>query len=429
MSKQAMSNIVGVTTLTGVISKLVTALSQIGSIYLINLYGGVESYALFGVLTGMIGWYLLADFGIGNAIQNKISALSARNENSNDLVFQAFLFIMVLSASYVIIMFALKDFVGNLILRNFDINSSAKGDLFFSASISYVSITLASVYYKILFGESKGYLGNLIGGCGAIIGIASLYIMVNAGIPGLSLTLLLAVYLLPNYILPLIFFANRILRTTSALDSFRALKEINFTVALKFFALSFFAAAVVQVDVFFIAVLLNPQEIAEYLILGKFFTLIYFLYSAFLQSLWPHLATLNASANFGKIKQIIFKTVNWAFIIGFSLMLIIFVFRDYMVDILSSGQIISLPNNLVIAFMCLTFIRLWTDVYATFLQAVSELDTFLLSIMLQASINIPLMYILGDLYGAIGIVSAITFSYLLTVGWILPFVSYRILNH
>src|SRR3954451_20467043 len=75
-----------VVTASAWISRIVSAAMQLIVVRILIQSLGIESYAVFALLYGLAGWYLLADFGLGFSLQNLISERRQRGEEDSDLV-------------------------------------------------------------------------------------------------------------------------------------------------------------------------------------------------------------------------------------------------------------------------------------------------------------------------------------------------------
>jgi O-antigen/teichoic acid export membrane protein len=176
----------------------------------------------------------------------------------------------------------------------------------------------------------------------------------------------------------------------------------------------------VQIDVFIIANFFEPNEIALYLLIGKVFSLIYFSYNAYLQAIWPKFLEEFLKKNWSAINGLIIKSMKISFLVCFISVSVIFIFIESIILVLSNNELNEISYILFLGFVLVIFVRVWTDIFATFLQSISKTHIFLSSIFLQAIINAYLMITMGKIFGINGIIYALLFSYLLTVAWTLP---------
>ncbi|MEW6013162.1 MAG: transporter, partial [Elusimicrobiota bacterium] len=65
------------------VSKVIISLIQLFIMKNLIQILGEEKYSVYAILTGLIGWFALFDFGIGTSLQNYISEYRANNKNYN----------------------------------------------------------------------------------------------------------------------------------------------------------------------------------------------------------------------------------------------------------------------------------------------------------------------------------------------------------
>lgn len=416
-------NKIALTTLTGTISKLILAASQFLAIFIINRSLGITDYAIFGLLTGMVAWYLLAEFGVGPALQNSVTTMIERKIDYTAHIASIFLLMLLMGFILVLIIFLSKNYLASLLLTNFDISQNTKNNLIISASSIYIFITIFSIQYKILFAEGRGYVANYLIILSSILSIVSLSIV--SFIPFFEKNILNSIigFLLPSLIIPMIFFIKRIFQN---FNNFKFTFDIssndtfNFQNIASFWIINILAAFVVQIDVFIIANFFEPNEIALYLLIGKVFSLIYFSYNAYLQAIWPKFLEEFLKKNWSAINGLIIKSMKISFLVCFISVSVIFIFIESIILVLSNNELNEISYILFLGFVLVIFVRVWTDIFATFLQSISKTHIFLSSIFLQAIINAYLMITMGKIFGINGIIYALLFSYLLTVAWTLP---------
>ena len=91
-------------TFSGWFYRIVMALAQVISIPIILRCLGVDSYAIFAVITGLVAWFNLADLGFGYSIQNHISILRVEGKNVRDFL-RSIIFCFLIIAIFEILIF------------------------------------------------------------------------------------------------------------------------------------------------------------------------------------------------------------------------------------------------------------------------------------------------------------------------------------
>src|SRR5438477_7640846 len=68
------------------ISRAVVAVVSLAAIRILLQSLGTDQYSVFAILSGLTGWFFLADLGTGFAAQNFISERRAKNEPYSDFI-------------------------------------------------------------------------------------------------------------------------------------------------------------------------------------------------------------------------------------------------------------------------------------------------------------------------------------------------------
>jgi O-antigen/teichoic acid export membrane protein len=190
------------------------------------------------------------------------------------------------------------------------------------------------------------------------------------------------------------------------------------------------ANGVLAIDYLVIVKLLSATDIVTYNIVNKVFIMMLFGYSAVLSALWPVLAEKYARKTI-EDARLAAKELKRSILMGMLYMILmtglVVFFRDTIVHVFRIQQAITMPIALLLIFGAYGCIRVWTDTYATALQARSLMKIFLIQTPLQAIIAIALMLWLAH-YGLMGIMVALILSFVTIPCWVLPYYHYRSLR-
>jgi O-antigen/teichoic acid export membrane protein len=406
------------------VARFVAVFVQIASVRVITDMLGMDRYAVFVLLTGLVGWYSLTEMGIGASLQNHISEWRARN-NSNSgyssYIAIAGLLVVLLYISSIAILYVASPYIAPVFLKNF--NFLTKSEMvrdFFSVGVILTGTAMGGIAYKIWFAEHKGYLSNILPAIASVAGLIG--VMSLRGYDGQDkLHVLLIAFLAPSALLPLTVLCVRFifcLREGIEIRSSDLRLLINR--AIQFWFLGLLAAGVFQMDYIIMSQYVSSKDIASYNIVTKIFGLVHFLYGAILVALWPIFAEEIVKRNYSVVTSHIKKCLA----IGIIFMLIstfcIAYGMPYILKLLAPTLEISIPVSFILLLGAYYLIRIWTDIYATVLQSMSQLRSFWLYVPIQALINISLQVLLVPLYGLYGIPVGLIISFVLTAVWILP---------
>lgn len=417
------------TSLSGWGSRSVIALSQLVAVRVMAPYLGVDDYAVFAILAGLAGWFTLADFGVAAGLQNTIAGLRARNINYDAYLRATAALVMVLLATTVVLSTALALSLGPWLLRKVSGDSESSQTAYvFVASVLLGMTAIGSVAFKLWFAEGKGYLANLAQAAGAGLSIVGL-LTVTQFETDHGLLLCLTVYFVPNCLIALCALGFKVLRRGKRLlqADWQALKEIRRR-SVKFWLVAFSAIAVIQIDYVIMSQLLGSQDIAVYSIVSKLFLFAFYLYSSMLASAWPSFSANFAIGDMNGVVRLTKKILIAGIIFGILSGLVMYLVGGTLVELLAPNLKLIVPQGLLAAFAIYNLVRIWTDTFATVVQAADDFGVMLLAVPVQACASAVLQWYWVPTFGVMGVVFGLVCSFVLTVSWMLP-LRLRIILH
>ena len=273
-------------------SRIVTAVVQLVSVRILMQILGLDGYAAFALLAGLVGWFSLSDFGMGTSLQNYISERRASDSDYEDLIGLVGLLSSALLLGLLGAFYLLSPHMGPLFFQNVHFLSDAqKSRLFFVNGVMLSGYGVGSIAYKIWYAEHQGHLANIAPALAALCGLGGL-LLVRAAIPVEPLLVSVAVFVGPTAVLPLGALLLRSARA-AARTGRGGNKQAGMALmrrALRFWCFALMSAAILQVDYIVMSQFLPAHDIAIYNLSTKIFGLAFFIYNAVLMALWPVLA-------------------------------------------------------------------------------------------------------------------------------------------
>ena len=409
---------------SGWASRVVSALVQLISVRLLLANLGIEEYAVFALLTGLQGWFLLADLGIGFSTQNHLSEARSRAESSMGILAAARLLAVMLLFLTIGMLYFTSPLLSGAFLQSFPfLSPQRRADLFFMAGALSISFGISSIVYKVWYSEHRGYLSNSLPTAAALIGLLGIW-LAGSGPPQNRLELNLVAFLAPTALIPLGVLAVQLLRTAR---TGWHLEAINRALVLKiarraggFWTFAVLSALTLQVDYIVLARFLDAPAIAVYALATKIFGLVFFVYNALLLALWPVFAEQIASHRWAEV-----KTHLRAYLLtGMLYMVVATVALLWLMPIaivlLAPNQGLRISATLILLLGAYQVIRVWTDTFAMVLQSMSKLEALWIFVPVQAALSVALQWTLAPELGLYGVVIGLAASFLLTVSWGLP---------
>jgi O-antigen/teichoic acid export membrane protein len=408
------------------ISRIIIALVQLVSIRVLMGSLGVEQYAMFALLMGLLHWYMLSDIGLGISTQNRISECRAQEAPYDRYVAAAGLIAILLLFLSILVLYLATPYLAQQFLQAFPaVSAEEKARSFFLTGTLFIAVGIGTISYKVWYAEHRGYLSHIMPAVASLIGLLGIVLLDNSEY-GSSIYAAILVFNAPAALLA---FGSLLVQFARSAESIRAVNPsiIRGTLvrAAKFWITAILATAVLQIDYLVISQVLAPQEIVVYLIATKIFGFIAFFFTSILWALWPTFAESISRGAWDRVKQSLARCIRLGMIFVASATVALVYAAPYISEILAPDQDIQIPTQLILLMGTYHLIRVWNDVYAVILQSMNVLWPLWVFVPVQAVICVGLQYSLAPIYGANGIVLGLIGSFILTVIWGLPLAANR----
>ncbi|EBR4350934.1 MATE family efflux transporter, partial [Salmonella enterica] len=286
------------------LSKIIIAGVQLASIsYLISILGE-EKYAIFSLLTGLLVWCSAVDFGIGTGLQNYISECRAKNKSYDAYIKSALHLSFIAIIFFIALFYIFSGVISAKYLSSFhEVLQDKTRMLFFTSCLVFSSIGIGAIAYKILFAELVGWKANLLNALSYMIGMLGLLYIYYRGI-SVDIKLSLIVLYLPVGMISLCYIVYRYIK----LYHVKTTKSHYIAILRRssgFFLFTLLSIVVLQTDYMVISQRLTPADIVQYTVTMKIFGLVFFIYTAILQALWPICAELRVKQQWKKLNKMI----------------------------------------------------------------------------------------------------------------------------
>ncbi|EGL7700532.1 MATE family efflux transporter [Salmonella enterica] len=401
------------------LSKIIIAGVQLASIsYLISILGE-EKYAIFSLLTGLLVWCSAVDFGIGTGLQNYISECRAKNK-SYDAYIKSVLHLSFIAIIFFIALFYIfSGVISAKYLSSFhEILQDKTRMLFFTSCLVFSSIGIGAIAYKILFAELVGWKANLLNALSYMIGMLGLLYIYYRGI-SVDIKLSLIVLYLPVGMISLCYIVYRYIK----LYHVKTTKSHYIAILRRssgFFLFTLLSIVVLQTDYMVISQRLTPADIVQYTVTMKIFGLVFFIYTAILQALWPICAELRVKQQWKKLNKMIGVNILLGSLYVVGCTIFIYLFKEQIFSVIAKDinyQVSILSFMLIGIYFC---IRVWCDTYAMLLQSMNYLKILWILVPLQAIIGGIAQWYFSSTLGISGVLLGLIISFALTVFWGLP---------
>lgn len=412
--------------MSAVISKVVIVLVQLLGMRLLIDGLGISGYAVFVLLSALLGWYMLVDMGIGAGLQNEISKQRAINKSYSQEIIASLILCVVLLATTMLALFFVSPDFALIYLKQFQqINELEKTHLFFATGSLFIGCALGSISYRIWLAEHKGYISNLIPAFASIISYIGILVLHSSNLSE-NIFWNLIVFYAPATILPI----------CSAMvhfkKHFKISKKINFEVVVKiiknglgFWFFTAITSMSLQIDYFVMSQFLEANEIIIYNLSTKIFWFIFFIYISCLTPLWPIFSESIAKGDWEIVRSLAKKYLGLGLIFNVICLSLIIALMPFIVEMLAPNQNLLIPSTFLFLLAIYQLIRIWCDTFAMILQSVGDLKSLTMMASFQAFLSLLSQWYLVQYMGINGIILGNILSFALTIFWFAPAKVYK----
>jgi O-antigen/teichoic acid export membrane protein len=183
------------------------------------------------------------------------------------------------------------------------------------------------------------------------------------------------------------------------------------------------ANIVLQADYIVLSQKFQAQDVLIYSIHQRIFSIVFFVYVAVLQALWPTCAEMRIAGRWQELKDTARGHILFGILGVLLYTAVIFIFRNPIMGFFSNAVIPSFI--LIIAFGVLNVIRVWTDTFGMLLQSMNILQPLWIIVPLQAILTLAFQFLFSDYFGLVGIVIGLIVGYILTAALFCPIIFLR----
>lgn len=406
------------------IFKILSVLVQIVSIPILTGYLSINQFAAYVIVISLVPWFQLADFGFGNAVQNKISEKIAKNEDIKSLISTFMLVAGLIFLIGILLSWKIGSAIDQFIIfeGNIKLQDNIIGT-YVLCSMMLFGMAIATAFQKILYSLNKGIIANILM---SLCVVSSFGLLVLFKISFISTeNKLLWVFISfagPMFLygsVGLVFYGAKEIFKISLKKHSENIKKL-WSLSSKFWIISIFSTATLNIDYLIMSKTLNSIEIAQYNIIYRIFFVLFSIYVGLSTAVWPKFTQLYAFNRVDEINKIIKRMLSVA--IGFVILFTLIIFEYYYEIMKILAPKVNIPFNkyIILSFAVYILVRVWTETYSVALQSTNKLNIFIYMIPVQALLSALLQWWLSVEYGVIGIIMGLILSFILTAAWILP---------
>jgi len=414
-----------------VVYKAAAMLASFMAIPLMIRYLGQEQYGIWSTLLTVMSWIVFFDLGVGNGLRNKVTEALARGNRKEaaDYIGSGYSLIGLIAAALWVLVTGASFFINWQIVFNTRAISEASLRLTVQIAVFFILLNFWIGLIGAIFGAlqktSMTALGQLISNFLALLLVSFLLKTTEAEISYLALVYGMSL-VAGNIILSLKFYLQHgELRPAPSLDKNHMTPLLS--IGMKFFIIQVAVLVIFTTDKILITQLFGPEYVTQYDVIFKIFSVITFAHTLISAPLWSayndayHRGDMTWIRNMLHRQQLIYAGVIVSvLIIGLLMQPIISIWI---------GRDMHVSSSLVMAVGASVLIAAWNNIYAMFVNGISEIKIQLYTAVVAMFLNVPLALIFVKYFGfgLSGIVMATVVSLSLSAVF-LPIQVYRLMR-
>jgi len=365
-------------------------------------YLDTTRYGIWITLSSFLGWFSFFEIGLGTGLKNKLSeALATNNFELGKTYVSTSYFLISIIVFLLLFVFGILAFILDwTIILNAPIEY--KNELSILAIIVLFSFSLRfllRLVESVLFAFQDTALSQTFNPIANIISLFLLIVVMNT-INSSLLLVGLIFSLTPIIVLifpTILLFKGKYSKVSPSLSFIKlsASKEL-FGISLKFFIIQISTLILFQTSTILIAQYFGPEEVTNYNIVFKYFSVIYMLFTIIVAPLWPAYTEAWVKNDIQWINRILKKTkLIWYAFLFTGVILLVFSKVVYTAWVGDKVQIsYELSFWMLLYFLSLSF----GGVYNMFINGVGKIHVQMISLGIGAILYLPITIILIKIF-------------------------------
>jgi O-antigen/teichoic acid export membrane protein len=398
----------GVTGITSVAVKGISIIAGLVTIPLTAKYLETETFGLWLILSNLLNWISIADLGLANSLTNALAIADGKEDRkiAQEAVSNAVYLMLAIAIILVAVFLILTPFINWE--RVFNLSSpTAKQDIEASIYVCWILFVLRlplSIPGRIYGAYQEGYYYQLWSALGSLSSVISLItaIHIHANLP-LLIVAYFGTLLIGDVFSTIHLFGFRRKWLIPKHKYFNWLQsKWLLKTGIQFWIAQISAILIFQTDLIIVAHLFGTSAVASYGVVLKLFSIVIYISSSFIISLWPAYSEASTRGDFTWIVKTFKSSIIFTFIWSVCIGILIAIFSPQIMKFLVNQQAIP-PNNLVLAMLFTTVLNCISQCVAMLVNGLGELKLQTIIAPVSAISNIVLSILLGNLIGVSGV--------------------------
>jgi len=339
-----------------------------------NFFENSNVLGLWFTVLSVLSWLLTFDLGLGNGLRNRLVFSLAENKvkKSKTYISTSYFLIIITSISLLSLCAILSSFVNWNDFFNVSEELISPTTLLIVVYIILISIfsqLILKIINSILYAMQKSSINNLLTLISSIIIFVYLFHSVESGNNNNILELAIVYALAVNLPLLITTFAVFLMpdfkqkRPSISYVDFKVAKDV-LGIGLAFFWVQIAFMLLTTTNEFLISRLSAPEDVVDFQIYFRFFSIFGILFTLALTPLWSLITQAIAEKNNEWVKKV-YKKISILAFVTFLIQLISILFIQKIIDLWLNNDSISIDPVYALIFTGLSSLLIWNAVIST----------------------------------------------------------------
>lgn len=397
-------------------------------------YVNPSQYGVWLTLSSIISWMSIFDIGLGNGLRNRLTEAISVNDlkAAKEYISTAYITLAILSIFIFCIGYFISLFVNWNTLLKIDDTQENITTVAICLLLGFCLRFVFQLISTILFSFQKAHLSELIILIGNALSLLVIYTLKNYFNTKLLFLVFSLSYapIISFLIGTLILFANKnFINLKPSLSFFRKDKITTLlSLGVKFFIIQISVLVSFSLSNFIILQLLTANDVTNYNIAYKYFSIITIINSIICAPLWSAFTSAYCKNEFTWIKKtikiLIYIWIGWVFVV------FIMIIASKWFYLFWTKVDLQIPLSLSIVLAIYMLVCCWNGIFVSFINGVGKVKLQMYLSIFPIIFMLPTSYFLIKTlnFGVTGIAASMLFFNLISSS-VLTFQSYLIINN
>jgi O-antigen/teichoic acid export membrane protein len=393
-----------------IISSLITNLTRVGLVIVLSRYYSKEEFGIWAAITSIGAILVTGDFGITNALRNKISFLIPKGKEglleAQKYFYSSFFFFLILAVVISVVLFLLKNYLPySTIFRtnNQFLISEGTYIVYWIQVLFLIGLPLGIGNGLFFSFQESAFIAIWSVSSSIIIFIVTLIpILFKASIIIISLSYFISSTVL-SALLTVVFIYKRrwYMWKINFRDAYLRVKELLAT-GIKFMGLQLSGSFLQNAGTIATSSLIGVSVAAEFNMVTKLFTFISSIYQSIFNPIWGAFGDASARRDWPWCKKMSNRVVYLTLLFYISIIVFISIFGNLLLSLLAGSQYRTNLELIILvgigSMACILF-----EAQSVFLKAISKVNVMLLFFLILSFTSTPLLKLFVSSFNVNGI--------------------------